>query len=251
MPWTFAHPAAALLVHRFGRRSLPLSGLVVGSLSPDFGYYVGAFDVATQAHALRGTLTICLPSACLLLVVLLRLRAFLVAPLPQPHRAAIAGLPTPSLWPLGHFAGMGGAIWIGALTHVAWDAFTHAGGPMVSISAPLREELFEISGRRFATYTLLQHAGTLFGIAVVGVAYGRWLVRTAGIASLRWRALREGMPLLAAALLSVSLGFASARVRLGPDSGVPVLVFRGVVDATIAFAAAYAVLAGLAMRRMR
>ena len=252
MPWTFAHPAAALLVHRFGRRSLPLSGLVVGSLSPDFGYYVGAFDAATQAHTLRGTLTICLPSACLLLVVLLRLRAFLVAPLPQPHRAAIDGLPTPSLWPLAHFAGMVGAIWIGALTHVAWDAFTHASGPMVWIIAPLCEELFEISGRRFATYTLLQHAGTLFGIAAIGVAYCRWLVGTAGIAScLRWRALREGMPLLAAALLSAFLGFASARARLGPDSSVPVLVFRGVVDATIAFAAAYALLAGLALRRMR
>ena len=41
MPWTFAHPAAAVLVRRFGGASLPLSGLAMGSLSPDFGYYVG------------------------------------------------------------------------------------------------------------------------------------------------------------------------------------------------------------------
>lgn len=67
IPWTFAHAAAAVWVRRFGGASLPLSGLVVGSLSPDFGYYVGAFGVATHAHTLRGTVEVCVPSACVVL----------------------------------------------------------------------------------------------------------------------------------------------------------------------------------------
>lgn len=252
MPWTFAHPAAALLVRRFSGPSLPLSGLVIGSLSPDFGYYTGAFALATGAHSLRGTLTICLPSAFLLVAVLLRLRTALIAPLPQPHRAAMEGLPSPLLWPLGPFARMVAAIWFGAMTHVAWDSFTHASGVMVSIIAPLRQVLFEASGRAFATYTILQHAGTLLGIALIGVAYGRWLMRTVGIAScLRWRALRDCIPLAMVAMLSVVSGFAAAALKIGTENGWPAFVFRGVIDSTIAFAAAYALMSLHAMRRVR
>lgn len=252
MPWTFAHPAAALLVRRFSGPYLPLPGLVIGSLSPDFGYYTGAFALATDAHSLRGTLMICLPSAFLLLVVLLRLRTALIAPLPQPHRAAMEGLSSPSLWPLGPFARMVAAIWFGAMTHVAWDSFTHASGAMVSIIAPLRHVLFEVSGRTFATYNILQHAGTVFGIVVIGVAYCRWLMRTVGIAAcLQWRALRDCIPLAMVALLSVASGFASAALKAGTESGWPVFVFRGVIDTTIAFAAAYALMSLHAMRRVR
>lgn len=252
MPWTFAHPAAAILVRRFGGAPLPLSGLVVGSLSPDFGYYVGAFSLATHAHTLRGTIEVCLPGAFVLLLILLRLRRVLVAPLPQPHRRAIEGLPSPSFWPASQAARMVAALWIGAMTHVAWDSFTHASGVMVSLLAPLREGIFEFSGRRFATYSLLQHAGTLLGIVVIGVAYCRWIVRAVDAEScLRWRRLRDGIPLGLAAMLSAAIGFMMASLRVDPGSGLSVLIFRGVIDSTLAFAVAYALLAMHAMRRTR
>lgn len=249
MPWTFAHPAAAVLVWRFGGASLPLSGLAMGSLSPDFGYYVGAFGLATHAHTLRGTLEVCVPSAFVLLLIVLRLRGLLVAPLPQPHRRAIECLPSPSLQSAANIARMLVALWVGAMTHLAWDSFTHAGGAMVSVIAPLRHVLFDVSGRAFATYTILQHVGTLFGIVVIGTAYGRWLSRTVGMAScLQWRALRGFIPLVMVALSCAAIGFASAILKLGPGSGWPVIVFRGIVDATIAFAAAYLLLACRARR---
>lgn len=252
MPWTFAHPAAAILVRRVGGASLPLSGLVVGSLSPDFGYYVGAFSLATHAHTLPGTLTICVPSACLLVVLLSRLRPLLVAPLPQPHRAAIESLPSLQLWPCGCAVRMLLAVWLGALTHVAWDSFTHASGLMVLILAPLRAVLFEYSGRTFATYSILQHAGTVFGIAVIGMAYCRWLQRTVGIrACLRFPVLRDSLPLVMAGVLSAALGFVIALLRLRTDAGWPVLMFRGVVDSTIVFSAVYLVLALHAVRKAR
>ena len=252
MPWTFAHPAAAIFVRRFGGASLPLSGLVIGSLSPDFGYYIGAFGLATHAHTLRGTLDVCLPSAFVVLLIVLRLRRVLVAPLPQPHRRAIEGLPSPSFWPASDAARMIAALWVGAMTHVAWDSFTHASGLMVSIIAPLREVLFEVSGRRFATYNILQHAGTLFGIVVLAITYCRWLARTAGIgACLRSPALRDSLPLVTAAMLSAVLGFAIALLKLGTGAGWPVLMFRGVVDSTIVFGAAYLVLALHAVRKAR
>lgn len=252
MPWTFAHPAAAILVRRIGGGALPMSGLIIGSLSPDFGYYTGHFGLATEAHSLRGTLMICLPSACLLVVLLQRLRPWLLAPLPQPHRAAIESLPPLQFWPFRPAVRMLLAVWLGAMTHVAWDSFTHASGAMVSIFSPLREVLFEISGRRFATYNILQHLGTLFGIVVLGFAYCRWLARTVGIrACLRFPALRDSLPLVSAGMLSAATGFAIALLKLGTDAGWPVLMFRGVVDSTVVFSAAYLVLALHAVRKAR
>lgn len=249
MPWTFAHAAAAVLVRRFGGASLPLSGLVVGSLSPDFGYYIGAFGAATHAHTLRGTVEVCVPSAFVLLLIVLRLRGLLVAPLPQPHRRAIACLPSPPLRSKADVARMLAAVWVGAMTHVAWDSFTHASGAMVAVIAPLRQVLFELSGRTFATYNVLQHVGTMAGIAVIGLAYGRWLAGSVGLAPcVRWRALRACIPLVLVAVVCVAVGFASAILRLGPGSGWPVIVFRCVVDATIAFAIAYLLLAWQAWR---
>lgn len=250
MPWTFAHAAAAVWVRRLSGASLPLSGLVVGNLSPDFGYYVGAFGVATHAHTLRGTVEVCVPSACVVLWMVLRLRGVLVAPVPQPHRRAWEGLPSPSLGSLADIARMLAAVWVGALTHVAWDSFTHASGAMVSLIAPLRHALFEVPGRRFATYNILQHLGTLVGIAVIGLAYGRWLARSVGLAScVQWRALRACIPLGLVVVLCLAVGFGSAMLRLGPGSGWPVIVFRGVVDATVAFAVAYLLLVWRAWRR--
>ena len=37
MPWTFSHPLAVVPVHRLFRGRLNFTGLVIGSLSPDFG----------------------------------------------------------------------------------------------------------------------------------------------------------------------------------------------------------------------
>lgn len=40
---------------------LSFLGLVVGSIAPDAGYYIGRFDLASAAHTPPGLLTICLP----------------------------------------------------------------------------------------------------------------------------------------------------------------------------------------------
>ena len=49
MPWTLVHPAAVLPLRKLGVNRLPFGGLVVGSVAPDIGYYVGRFDLAAIA----------------------------------------------------------------------------------------------------------------------------------------------------------------------------------------------------------
>lgn len=190
MPWTFAHPAAVLPLRRLG---LSGAGLVIGSLSPDFGYYLGLFGLATWAHAAWGVLLVCLPSAWLVHELWLRVWRPVADLLPSRHREA---------W-LAHAPGrVGAAVFsasavLGAATHALWDAFTHRTGGFVQHWPLLRDPL--VAG--LPGYQALQHASTLLGIAALLVVYRRWLpaVGESGDAR-RWRDLL----LLAASALTVA-----------------------------------------------
>jgi hypothetical protein len=139
MPWTFAHPAAVLPLRPWCPQRLSFGALVVGSISPDIGYYVGWFDLATAAHTLLGLLTICLPSGLALTALVRVLHRPVAGLLPHRHRQAILSLP-PMPLPKSPIAAwtIGISVLIGAVSHVAWDSFTHGTGYLVSKWPALR-----------------------------------------------------------------------------------------------------------------
>jgi hypothetical protein len=145
MPYPFAHPAAVLpLARPLGRFAVP-SALAIGSMAPDFWYFVPLLERG-ESHSLAGLAWFCLPAGLLayaLFHLLLkqplialaspRLGCFTPAGLPQvPWRAVIVSL------------------MVGALTHLAWDALTHS---------------YDEAAQR---HNWLQHASTAFGTMVLG-----------------------------------------------------------------------------------
>lgn len=236
MPWTFAHPAAALALRGLGRGRLPLAALCVGSLAPDFGYYVGQFGFATLAHTFAGLFLVCLPAGALALFLTRLLRRPVCFLLPQPHRGAIATLPEIGVFTSAEAALAGAAsILLGALSHIVWDSFTHASGWAVSHIHPLQRELIGSA----PAYHVLQHASTVLGVAVLVFAYMRWLRKTAiGPAPAqteRWRiALLGGL-----AALAIAIAVPFALIHAASFDGyfaVRAFMFRAVVIGTIAFA---------------
>ena len=67
MPWTFAHPVAVLPLRRFCPAQFNFAALAIGALTPDFGFYVNLFSLATDAHTLLGSFLVCLPTGLVLL----------------------------------------------------------------------------------------------------------------------------------------------------------------------------------------
>lgn len=244
MPWTFAHPAAVLPLRRVGGVWLSFPALVLGSLLPDLGYYTGQLALASRAHTLAGLWTICLPSGLVLLVALILLRVPLTRLLPQPHRALfLSALDLPRSSPR-HWAVLVLSLLLGALTHQAWDAFTHGHGAMVAQMSWLRVEVAAVIGRTFHVYHLLQHGSTVLGVLALTLAYRR-VCRDAiramaahddGRDPLR-RRLLWGM-VLAALLCAVVL------VALRASSGnVSLLLVRVVVYASSVLVLLYAIAA--------
>jgi hypothetical protein len=238
MPWTFAHPAAVLPLRSF--RRLPFGALVVGSLSPDIGYYFDAFPVAVRAHTLAGVIYICLPTAIALMVVLRVLHKPVAGLLPYPHRQAALALP-PFLWPASPpaagFACL--AIVIGATTHVFWDAFTHPAGYFVAKMPALRATLFKIHGRDFLRFEVLQHLSTVVGAIVLIMAYQR-VSRQAALAPVghresdAWRYVLLGI----IAVMSMAAAAPIAYFTAANDQGMSgtLLVVHFVIAYTTVFA---------------
>lgn len=206
MPWTFAHPAAILPLLRHPR--LSPAGLVIGSIAPDLGYYLGLFRLATWAHEGWGVLLICVPTGWAVHALWRRAWRPLADVLPSRLRAPWLAHPPR---PVGAWA-LGASLALGAATHALWDAFTHAGGFFVrhvqALQAPLAAGL---SGAQ-----VMQQVSTALGasaLAVVlwrqGRAAGTAAPPAAGEDARRWRDLA----VLVMLALVVAWGFVGAPWR--------------------------------------
>ena len=172
MPWTFAHPAAALAFNHVAKKPRDFAALVVGCISPDIAYYLGSATLNLRTHSFVGSLKLCLPMALALFFSLMLLRRPLCLFLPMPHRQA--------LWPLVNVRTQIGLqswlricawILIGTWTHIAWDACTHRTGLVVQQFATMQSIWFF----GWPGYQLAQHLSSALGVLILCVAYTRWL----------------------------------------------------------------------------
>lgn len=176
MPFTFAHPAAAVPLRRvLGRRGV-LSALVIGSMAPDFHYFL-PFDLdRMDTHSAAGILYFCMPVGLLTYASWHRL-------LRQP---LLALLPAQVAWRLQEsppvvppsFAAVLASLLAGVLTHLLWDTFTHAGARGVRLLPWLRRTLFSFDGYDVPVYKLVQHGSALIGLALLALWIVRWWRRT-------------------------------------------------------------------------
>lgn len=175
MPFTIAHAAAVLPLQ--GRNSrLPLAALMIGAMSPDFAYFLPAGLDRASSHDFEGVFLFCLPAGLALWLLFTRLMERpTIELLPRAWRERVPRS-DPSLSPRTLvFAALG--VVLGALTHVAWDAFTHINTPVTNAIPFFQVELFATDGRSFRVYRLLQYLSSVFGLGAL--AWWAWNLRRA------------------------------------------------------------------------
>jgi len=174
VPFTFAHPAAAVPLLRPLARFGVLSALVIGSMAPDFSYFLPFPISRSQSHSIAGLFWFCVPAGLVAYVTFQRLLARpLVDLLPAPLRIRL--LPVIDARVEAPWRAVIVSLFVGAATHIAWDAFTHAGAPIVRVSRALRFHLVTISGYPLSVYTVLQHLSTALGFALIALWIWRWV----------------------------------------------------------------------------
>jgi len=168
MPFTLSHPAAVIPFYKATNHPLFLLAMVVGSVSPDFGYYMRLFSLATFSHTVVGSVLVCIPAGLLMLACVFASRRAILWLLPSRLRFILdTVLQVPSKnWSMLVLQ-VSFWIWLGALTHVFWDSFTHKTGWFV-VHFPALQTTFVLGeGLTFPVYYILQQASTVIGLCIV------------------------------------------------------------------------------------
>lgn len=174
MPFTPAHPAAVLPLQRALKWTVP-SALVIGSMTPDFAYFLHLGLPRSESHSLTGLFWFCLPMGwTAYLTFHLLLKRPLHSLTPEWVARRLNPLLGPTLLPRAHWLAVTGTMLLGALTHLLWDSFTHDGTPGVEAIPFLQSQVFAIGAYPFYVYTLLQHASSAAGVFAIAFWLFRW-----------------------------------------------------------------------------
>ncbi|PVY41896.1 DUF4184 family protein [Pontibacter virosus] len=164
MPFTAAHPAAVLPFLKHSRW-FSATGLVAGSIAPDFQYFLLLPLFKHSGHTLEGLLYFNLPVALVIATVFhLIVRRPAVAHLPNWLKRRALAVPQlnwlsylKERWFVFAFSVM-----IGAATHIFWDSFTHETGYFAG-KWPALTSRMHMMGQEIMLCRIIQHGSTMAG----------------------------------------------------------------------------------------
>lgn len=187
MPFTLAHPAIIVPLHRRLRRWTILSALVIGSIAPDFSYFIPLGIGRYETHTVAALFWYCLPMG--LLFYFLYHKALLpvftiIAPTTLQQRLNTLTLGKPPSRP---FIIVLLCLLIGAASHIAWDYFTHyPHGVATAIVDEMTYVVARFNGYTLHVYRLLQHVSTLLGLGFIIYWLRGWYINTSPAESHIW-----------------------------------------------------------------
>ena len=221
MPFTPAHAAAAL---PFRHKLLVTSAVVIGTMAPDFEYFLRLAPSTGFGHTLTGALVLTLPLALIVFWLFqFCVKSMVIALLPRGVQLRL--LDTLSLFPFTGFARfllILISLLLGIATHIVWDNFTHPNTWLYQHWLFLRE----LSNLPFfgptQHYKILQHASTVLGLGLLCSGLVLWYrAATPRIAALpsAWRRFSAGRKIYIVAQITV-IATAGSVVRVTADLDV-------------------------------
>jgi len=248
VPFTAAHAAAAL---PFRKLQLPLSALLIGTLAPDFEYFLRMAPSGGFGHTVGGVLLFALPIALLALWIFhtaVKQALFEISPNALQRRLTRY---------MGDFS-FGGAqrtvtiliaILLGIATHLAWDSLTHPNTWPYDHWVFLRTMVqFPVVGG-VGWYKILQHGSTVIGLSLVGCWVVSWYrYAEAPCAAPSPRFSRKHRWTIFAATLAIAGLAAGLRIIVSDRAGFKVIVGEW-ITAMIAFVWWQLVILGLYWKR--
>jgi hypothetical protein len=168
MPFTLSHPAIVIPLQRL-RAPLCMSALIIGSVTPDFEYFLKMKLSGRFGHTLSGAFILDLPLACLLLILFHQFVKYSVIPnLPHYFQVRFTHIINFNLYSylIKHPIALLISLLTGIFSHLIWDSFTHANSLLTDNSALLQLPI-RFAGFHFPVFRLLQHVSTLVGAIAI------------------------------------------------------------------------------------
>ena len=150
--------------------------MVVGTFAPDFEYFLRLSPGGSFGHKPVGLFLFTLPAGLVFLWLFHRfVKVPAVALLPDAwQRRLIPHLHEFRFGGAARFALIAGSVFVGAVTHVAWDQFTHQHTRLYRHWAVLRQAVrLPVLGLHPLT-SVLQHGSTFIGLAILVIWLAHW-----------------------------------------------------------------------------
>lgn len=171
MPFTFSHPAIVLPLTYLPRQWFSLTGLVIGSLTPDFEYFLRMRIKSNYSHTIDGLFWFDLPLGLLLAFIfhnIARNSLFDNCPTILKTRfIAYRQFDWNGYFKRNWFVVII-SILIGAASHMFWDSFTHDHGYFVQ-TIPTLQNTVDFLDRQIPILKILQHGSTLLGGLAIAI----------------------------------------------------------------------------------
>lgn len=171
MPFTFSHPAIILPLNYLSKKWFSMTGLVIGSLTPDFEYFIRMKIESNYSHTFWGIFYFDLPLGILLTFIfhnIVKDKLFENLPKELNQRFITIEKQNWNKYFTENWMIVILSIIIGTISHIFWDSFTHESGFFVKNIAGLSNS-FEIFGKQIKYLKILQHSSTLIG--AIAIAY--------------------------------------------------------------------------------
>ncbi|GAB3588495.1 phospholipase C/P1 nuclease family protein [Hymenobacter daeguensis] len=178
MPFTFSHPALIIpLLHARPRhRWLSATGLITGSIAPDFEKFFRLRLASEYSHSFASIFYFSCPVALALAFLFHAVvREPLLAHLPLALQRRLGSFARFSwlAYFRQHYAGVLASIVVGAALHLLWDSFTHRNALMTRL-IPMLNDTLDWNGTEIALFDILAAVSTVVGAIVIGLAI--WLM---------------------------------------------------------------------------
>ncbi len=172
MPLTISHPAAVIPLQKLG---LPLSALVIGSMMPDFEFFLRFSSDRVVGHTIPGIFLFCLPVG---FIILFLFHTVIKKPLlslsPQTHRNRIAAGAEFKFFPLKQCFKIIFALLIGILSHLFLDSLTHENSFFTSLIPWLSFSILNTPFGSLRIYFVLQQFLSFIGFLLIIRWYSIW-----------------------------------------------------------------------------
>jgi len=172
MPFTFSHPAIVLPLTLLPRQWFSLTGLVVGSLTPDFEYFLRMKVKSDYSHTISGVFWFDLPLGFLLVFLfhnIVRNSLFENLPLILKSRLSSFKSLNWNIYFKSNWFLVAISIVIGSTSHLLWDSFTHDQGYFVG-AFPTLATTVKLFNRQIPIFKILQHSSTVIGGIIIIIA---------------------------------------------------------------------------------
>jgi hypothetical protein len=182
MGFTFSHPALILPGKNLPARYCSFTGLIAGSMVPDFEYFITLNKESVLSHTWYGVFLFDLPLAILLAFAYhLLIRPVLVPNLPGYFKKRLSRFMCfnwPRYYNRNKFVVIT-SILAGIASHLLWDSFTSINGYFVSLFPFLNIQL-NWDGTTFFVYKIIKHLSSGIGAGILIWEFNRMKISPSG-----------------------------------------------------------------------